>query len=59
MTLQLVAEEGGDPFLEAYLEHFREWLDDPEVTELLVNRPGEIWIERPSGMERHDASADR
>lgn len=55
MSLQLVAEEGGDPFLEAYLEHFREWLDDAEVTELLVNRPGEIWIERPSGMERHDA----
>ena len=55
MSLQLVADEGGDPFLEAYLEHFREWLDDPEVTELLVNRPGEIWIERPSGMQRHDA----
>lgn len=55
MSLQLVADEGGDPFLEAYLEHFREWLDDPEVTELLVNRPGEIWIERPSGMARHDA----
>ena len=57
MSLQLVADEGGDPFLEAYLEHFREWLDDPEVTELLVNRPGEIWIERPSGMARHDASS--
>jgi type IV secretion system protein VirB11 len=56
MTLQLVAEEGSDPFLEAYLEHFRNWLDDPEVTELLINRPGEIWIERPSGMERHEAS---
>jgi type IV secretion system protein VirB11 len=55
VSLQLVAEEAGDPFLEAYLEHFREWLDDPEVTELLVNRPGEIWIERPSGMDRHDA----
>jgi type IV secretion system protein VirB11 len=55
VSLQLVADEGGDPFLEAYLEHFREWLDDPEVTELLVNRPGEIWIERPSGMQRHDA----
>lgn len=55
MSLQLVADDGGDPFLEAYLEHFREWLDDPEVTELLVNRPGEIWVERPSGMMRHDA----
>jgi type IV secretion system protein VirB11 len=56
MNLQLVAEEGGDPFLEAYLDHFRKWLDDSEVTELLVNRPGEIWIERPSGMERHEAA---
>jgi type IV secretion system protein VirB11 len=54
MSLQLVAETASDPFLEAYLEPFREWLDDPEVTELLINRPGEIWIERPSGMARHD-----
>jgi type IV secretion system protein VirB11 len=57
MSLQLVAETGGDPFLDAYLEPFREWLDDGDVTELLINRPGEVWIERPGGMVRHDAPA--
>ena len=46
-------EDSSDPFLSAYLEPFRRWLDDGEVTELLVNRPGEVWIERPAGMERH------
>ena len=45
-----------DPFLSAYLDPFRSWLDDGEVTELLVNRPGEVWIERPGGMERHEAA---
>lgn len=51
------AESSPDPFLSAYLEPFRRWLADSEVTELLVNRPGEVWIERPSGMERHEAQA--
>lgn len=49
-------EDPSDPFLSAYLEPFRRWLDDGEVTELLVNRPGEVWIERPEGMERHRAA---
>jgi len=54
------AEEVGvnvavDPFLAAYLAPFGAWLDDPEVTELLVNRPGEIWIERPGRMVVHEA----
>jgi type IV secretion system protein VirB11 len=57
MSLQLVDQAGGDPFLDAYLEPFREWLDDADVTELLINRPGEVWIERPGGMVRHDAPA--
>lgn len=51
------AEVVTDPFLSAYLEPFRRWLDDGEVTELLVNRPGEVWIERPAGMERHASAA--
>lgn len=46
---------GIDPFLDAYLEPFAVWLADPEVTELLVNRPGEVWIERPGQMEAHEA----
>lgn len=50
-------EVSSDPFLSAYLEPFSRWLVDGEVTELLVNRPGEVWIERPGGMERYRAEA--
>ena len=32
-------------YLEAYLAPFRPWLDREGVTEILVNRPGEVWIE--------------
>ena len=52
---QLPKSEGVDPFLEAYLEPFRDWLGQPDVTELLVNRPGEVWIEQRGRMTRHDA----
>lgn len=47
--------DGIDPFLDAYLEPFRAWLDQDDVTELLVNRPGEVWIEQRGRMSRHDA----
>src|SRR4051795_4662859 len=50
------AIEGGlDPFLDAYLEPFRDWLAEADVTELLVNRPGEVWIEQRGQMTRHEA----
>ena len=41
-------------YLEAYLAPFREWLERETVTEILVNRPGEVWIEdaRLAGMQR-------
>ena len=29
-------------YLEAYLAPFREWLDRDTVTEIIVNRPGEV-----------------
>jgi len=32
-------------YLEAYLAPFREWLTRDTVTEILVNKPGEVWIE--------------
>jgi type IV secretion system protein VirB11 len=32
-------------YLDAYLAPFRQWLDRDTVTEILVNRPGEVWIE--------------
>src|SRR3954471_951273 len=50
-------ETGIDPFLEAYLEPFRDWLAQPDVTELLVNRPGEVWVQQRGRMTRHDAPA--
>ncbi len=35
-------------YLDAYLKPFRKWLDRETVTELLVNRPGELWVEDAS-----------
>lgn len=52
-----IGPDGADPFLEAYLEPFRDWLAQPDVTELLVNRPGEVWIEQRGRMTRHEAAA--
>ncbi len=36
----------GGVYLRAYLRPFAALLEQPDVTELMVNRPGEIWIER-------------
>ena len=52
---QLPATSAVDPFLEAYLEPFRVWLAKPDVTEVLVNRPGEVWIEQSGKMTSHKA----
>lgn len=43
-------------YLQSFLEPLQYWFDAPDVTEILVNRPGEIWIERTGAaiMERHD-----
>jgi len=35
----------GSVYLDAYLAPFRPWLKKDTVTEILVNRPGEIWVE--------------
>jgi type IV secretion system protein VirB11 len=32
-------------YLDAYLGPFRPWLERETVTEIIVNRPGEVWIE--------------
>ena len=43
-------------YLDAYLAPFRRWLDKDTVTEILVNRPGEVWIEDSAlgGMQAHE-----
>jgi type IV secretion system protein VirB11 len=52
---QIPVTEGLDPFLGAYLEPFRAWLEQDDVTEILVNRPGEVWIEQRGRMTSYDA----
>ena len=47
-------------YLDAYLAPLRPWLERETVTEILVNRPGEVWIEDAvragagNGMQRVD-----
>ncbi|HVM39011.1 MAG TPA: P-type DNA transfer ATPase VirB11 [Sphingomicrobium sp.] len=38
-------------YLGAYLRPFRRWLDREDLSELIVNRPGEIWIETAGSMQ--------
>ncbi len=48
----------GSVYLDAYLAPFRQWLERDTVTEIIVNRPGEIWIEDAEhpGMQRIKAA---
>ncbi|MEM7781008.1 MAG: P-type DNA transfer ATPase VirB11 [Pseudomonadota bacterium] len=43
-------------YLDAYLAPFRRWLDRDTVTEIMVNKPGEVWIEDATnpGMQKID-----
>jgi type IV secretion system protein VirB11 len=47
--------EGGNIYLASFLASFAEWLDADDVTEILVNHAGEVWVERSGveAMERH------
>ena len=46
----------GGVYLSAFLEPFAGWLARPDVTDILVNRPGEVWVESVLGtIERFDA----
>ncbi|WP_372371953.1 P-type DNA transfer ATPase VirB11 [Xanthomonas axonopodis] len=37
------------------MEPLSEWMKDKTITEICVNRPGEVFVERESRWERHDA----
>ena len=54
MTAPAPVAVSGSVYLDAYLAPFRQWLDRDTVTEILVNRPGEIWVEDAAqpGMQR-------
>ncbi len=46
---------GEGVYLRTYLAPFTPWLDRMDVTDILVNKPGEVWIDGASGFERIDA----
>lgn len=43
---------GEGVYLRTYLAPFTPWLDRPDVTDILVNQPGEVWIDGARGFER-------
>lgn len=45
-------------YLGAYLAPLSPWLSRPEVTDLLVNAPGEVWVETPDGGMQREAAPD-
>ncbi len=53
MSLQSVERS---VYLEAYLSPLQTWLDRTDVTDILINAPGEVWVETLGGeAERHAA----
>lgn len=50
------AQESGQVYLRSYLAPLTGMLGRPDVTDIYVNRPGELWVETTGGaIERHDA----
>jgi type IV secretion system protein VirB11 len=48
----------GPVYLRSYLQPFAAFLARPEVTDIYVNQPGEVWIETlAGGIEQHDVPA--
>jgi type IV secretion system protein VirB11 len=43
---------GEGVYLRTYLAPFAPWLDRADVTDILVNNPGEVWIDGANGFER-------
>jgi type IV secretion system protein VirB11 len=45
-------------YLKSYLAPFERWLSRPDVTDIWVNRPSEVWIESVSGQISCEAAPD-
>jgi type IV secretion system protein VirB11 len=52
-----IEHDGGRLVLARYLEPLASYLADKTLTEIVVNRPGEIFVEGPDGWTRHEAPA--
>ncbi len=42
--------------VQALMKPLGQWMNDPDITEVCINRPGEVWCERQSRWERHEAA---
>jgi type IV secretion system protein VirB11 len=52
----VIGPSGARVYLDAYLRPLAEWLGRPDVTDILINDAGEVWVESIGGeMERHAA----
>ena len=56
-TVARIERDGSRLVLERYLEPLAPYLADESLTEIVVNRPGEIFVEGPHGWARHEAAA--
>ena len=52
-----IERDGGRLVLARYLEPLAPYLADNTLTEIVVNRPGEIFVEGPDGWTRHEAAS--
>lgn len=56
--MSTAAKETGPVYLRAYLSPLADVLERPDVTDIYVNRPGELWVETNRGLvERHEVTA--
>ncbi len=45
-------------YLEAYLRPLAKWLEQGDVTDILINAPGEVWVETLTGEARRHAAPE-
>jgi type IV secretion system protein VirB11 len=50
-------QNGGRLVLTRYLEPLNRYLADESLTEIVINRPGEVFVEGPEGWTRHTEAA--
>jgi type IV secretion system protein VirB11 len=56
--MSVAAVDGEGVYLRSYLAPLTGMLARPDVTDIYVNKPGELWVETTGGeIERHDAPA--
>lgn len=44
-------------YLDAFLAPLADYLDRSDVTDIYINRPGELWLETATGTERHELAS--